>query len=429
MLACIINVKHKHSRLTMLLRYSVENFKGFGSFQTLDMIATPRNEFQESLIQLNEKLNLNVNSNACVIGPNGSGKTHLLDSLAACSAVVLKRDFSEIVPFLLDDHSRNKPTSFSVTLYSTELNEFHVYSFSVFKNKVVSESLSVRKNETSAREKLIFQRDADGVRFSQDLKLLEDFIVPNLDDGGLVVSFAASIKNNNIKFIHEWFEGVIYFNSDLVRVAGPDTVNTILNKARNQMSKEWSDAANQFIDEFINDSCQIIKSLGIKIESLSVKNNEAGDSYLTITPQTKSNTKSSYTFEEAESFFSEGTFNVICLILIFNLLRANSKIILLDEVDGSFHHKLTKAVIDIFRKNHSKTQFIVSTHDALLLDYKFRRDSIFTVTKDDNYNSIIKRVSEFSIRKDAKLSAKYFADEFGALPNIMSIPDSNTDEV
>ncbi|HHF0550120.1 TPA: hypothetical protein ACPHT3_004793, partial [Vibrio alginolyticus] len=67
--------------------------------------------------------------------------------------------------------------------------------------------------------------------------------------------------------------------------------------------------------------------------------------------------------------------------------------------------------------------------DALLLDYKFRRDSIFTVTKDDNYNSIIKRVSEFSIRKDAKLSAKYFADEFGALPNIMSIPDSNTDEV
>ncbi|TOP69541.1 hypothetical protein, partial [Vibrio parahaemolyticus] len=71
-----------------------------------------------------------------------------------------------------------------------ELNEFHVYSFSVFKNKVVSESLSVRKNETSAREKLIFQRNADGVKFSQDLKLLEDFIVPNLDDGGLIVSFA-----------------------------------------------------------------------------------------------------------------------------------------------------------------------------------------------------------------------------------------------
>lgn len=412
----------------MLLRYSVENFKGFGAFQTLDMIATPRNEFQEGLIQLNEKLNLNVNSNACVIGPNGSGKTHLLDSLWACSLVVLKRDFSQIVPFLLDDQSKSKPTSFSVTLYSKELNEFNVYSFSVLKSKVVSESLSVRKNEPSAREKVIFQRDADGVRFSPDLKLLEDFIVPNLDDGGLIVSFAASIKNDNIKFIHEWFNGVIYFNSNVVRSAGPETVITILNNAKKDATKEWSDAANQFINNFINDSCEIIKSLGIKIESMSVKENEAGDSYLTITPKTKSKNNASYTFEEAENFFSEGTFNVICLILIFNLLRSSSKILLLDEVDGSFHHKLTKAVIDIFRRNDVKMQFIVSTHDALLLDYKFRRDSIFTVTKDDNYNSIIKRVSDFSIRKDAKLSAKYFADEFGALPKIMSIPDVNTEE-
>ncbi|SUB90138.1 AAA family ATPase [Photobacterium damselae] len=415
----------------MLLKFSVENYKGIGKQQTLNLLATPKNEYVESLLEIDETTR--ANSYACVIGPNGSGKTHFLESLMSCSQAILSRDFSTIKPFILNDEFRSKPTSFELTLFSKELNELHNYTFSIYKGRVVEESLLVKKNESFAKSRLIFNRKGSEIKFASELKELEEFIVPNLDTGGLVTSFAASIKNDNVKFIHEWANSIILLNPKLIRFAGPDIVHNAINRTINEKVEqkveeyedgaeptEWIPFVRDYFSSLMDDVCNTLVHFDIPIESLKIQEDDSGSYFLTIKPKSNATTQKAYTISEAEEFFSEGTYNALCLLLVVSLLKGSGKILLLDEIDGTFHHKLTQALIDKIRHDQSEMQLIVATHDVLLLDYKFRRDAVFAVTKNNELMSEIERASEFSIRKDAKLSSKYFSDEFGALPRIIS---------
>ncbi|WP_434139232.1 AAA family ATPase [Photobacterium leiognathi] len=414
----------------MLLKFSVENYKGIGKQQTLNLLATPKNEYAESLLEIDETTR--ANSYACVIGPNGSGKTHLLESLMSCSTAIQGRDFSKIKPFLLNDEFRSKPTSFELTLFSKELNEYHNYTFSIYKGRVVEESLLVKKNENFAKSRVIFNRKGSEIKFSSDLKELEEFIVPNLDTGGLVTSFAASIKNDNIKYIHEWAAGIILLNPKLIRIAGPDIVNNSINRIINEKVEqkaeeteggiapdEWISSVREIFSSRMDEACNTLAHFDIPIESLKIQEDDSGSYFLTIKPKSNSTTQMAYTFSEAEEFFSEGTYNALCLLVVVSLLKGSGKVLLLDEIDGTFHHKLTQAIIDRIRHEQSEMQLIIATHDILLLDYKFRRDAVFAVTKNNELMSEVERASDFSIRKDAKLSSKYFSDEFGALPKII----------
>ncbi|PTO51564.1 AAA family ATPase [Vibrio splendidus] len=417
----------------MLLKFTVQNYKGFGKAQTIDLVATPKNEYSESLIEINSSAR--VNSYSCVIGPNGSGKTHLLDSIKCCADAITDRKLKQIKPFILNNDFRTKPTMFEITLFDKDSNEFINYNFCIYKSQVVSEKLIVKKNEPFAKFKVIFERDGSNLAFTQEYKDLEEFISPNLDSGGLVSSFAASLKNNHLKFIYEWAQGVVLLNPRLIRNGGPGIVNGILNGLISEHydpeiadPEHWDTFIKYHFREMLDKCSEKLKNFAIPIESMVIEQDETGNYYLTIKPESKTENQKAYTFSEAEEFFSEGTFNAICLTMIVELISYSDRLLLLDEIDGTFHHKLTRAVIDSIRNNVKMNQFIIATHDALLLDYKFRRDSIFTVTKDSDYFSIVERVSDHSIRKDARLSAKYFADEFGALPKIMEGDDTTEEE-
>ncbi|TNC10952.1 AAA family ATPase, partial [Vibrio diabolicus] len=115
-------------------------------------------------------------------------------------------------------------------------------------------------------------------------------------------------------------------------------------------------------------------------------------------------------------------FNIILIVLIIMGTNSRGNILLLDELDGTFHHKVTIALINLMRSLSKAlhSQFVISTHDIMVMDYNFRRDAILTVSKNSDFETRVVKVSDFSVRKDSKLSLKYFADEFGALPSIIS---------
>ena len=69
-------------------------------------------------------------------------------------------------------------------------------------------------------------------------------------------------------------------------------------------------------------------------------------------------------------------------------------------------------------------QFVLSTHNIPLLDDCFRRDEVNIVIKGDDKSSRIENIAKFSMRKDAKISAKYFRNEFGSLPKILGFMDN-----
>ena len=98
---------------------------------------------------------------------------------------------------------------------------------------------------------------------------------------------------------------------------------------------------------------------------------------------------------------------------------------IVDEIDSSLHHILTKAIVAMFNNIlNKKAQLIFTTHDVLLLDLKnmFRKDQIWLVDVLDESSSKITRLSEFTsrsengIRGDEDITDYYLKGQFGSIP-------------
>ena len=108
----------------MLCQFSFENFKSYKGETTLDFQAAVLPEFKETLIQ--EKSATDLLPVSVVYGPNGGGKTNLLQALSCVISTVVKpvnelqknrqtfilQQNIEATPFLFDEVSRNEPIEF-----------------------------------------------------------------------------------------------------------------------------------------------------------------------------------------------------------------------------------------------------------------------------------------------------------------------------
>ncbi|EGQ8093216.1 TPA: hypothetical protein I7704_13370 [Vibrio vulnificus] len=406
----------------MLLTFGVENFEGIGEMQYLDFIASSKNEFQDTLYKINDTIN--INSGLCVIGPNGAGKSHLLHALYHFSHIpgssISTIDFPT---FILSKKWLGKPTRFEALYYCKELKSFLNYELSVFGGRVITEKLFSRKNRKAAKNKTIFERDENSVKLGRDVNASEEMINATIDSGATLIKFARGLNIPEIKSVYNICLSTLLFTPDMVQEIGHELVKKALGCHSLQNIKDESSLEKMLLASNSRlDICkELIKSFGIPIRKIElVKFNHEFD-IMIIPDNVDTEDTVKISLEQAKLFFSTGTFNLIVMTLIIIGCVAYNSIILLDEIDSSFHHKLTLSIIDLLRKGNVKTdsQFVITTHDIMLLDYDFRRDAIITVTKGDDLETRVDKVSDYSVRKDAKLSIKYFSNEFGALPNIL----------
>jgi AAA15 family ATPase/GTPase len=179
------------------------------------------------------------------------------------------------------------------------------------------------------------------------------------------------------------------------------------------------------IDQLLLATTKTLAKLDLPIKSIEHKRNEDGKLFLIVKLKTLDGINQSLDLREARKFLSKGTFNTLNIVIIINIASAFQSCLLIDEYDAALHHKLSIGILDLIR-NRSETnssQTITATHDIQLLDHNFRRDSIFILSKNENLSTVISKASDYSVRKDAKLSLKYLNNEFGSLPNILSMND------
>ncbi len=202
----------------MLLTFSVENYKGFKKRQTFSMIASSGNEHSEHLYTLPN--GVRVNTFACIIGPNGSGKTHLLESMQALSLLMSDRKIGSCYsPFLLDENSNGSPTTFEVLLYNS-IDE-RVYRYGViFKQKeIIEEWLYSRTLNKSSKEKRIFVRKKGGLSFNREYASIEKLLL-NVSTEATIISFANAISNEILMFAYYWATSNIISKSPMTSFSG-----------------------------------------------------------------------------------------------------------------------------------------------------------------------------------------------------------------
>lgn len=402
----------------MLCQFTVKNYKSIRDEMTFDMQAAAISEHEDKvIIDKNGEQFLPVSA---IYGPNGGGKSNVLEALHTVTAKVLRplyatgdneeRVFLQkkllIEPFAFSEEMKNEPTEFEI-FFRTELAEYR-YILHVKREIVVYECLDRVKLETGRRSAL-FERNAEETILKgvfAKLKISDELsaTLPLLSYLGITYK-----KNEVVKDVLEWFE----YGIDFLNYGNP------IEELRMAVSNS-EDVKQLMLDMIQEMDLDIVDFRVVKDE------NDRIDVY----------TKHMVEGYEAElNLFDEssGTKKLFGLMPFIADSLLSGTTLVIDELDAKIHPVLLRHLIMMFNDmsiNKKKAQLIFTSHDLSTMNSEvFRRDEIWFVAKGNAQNSKLYSLVEFknekgeSVRKDAKFDKQYLEGKYGADPYLRRIID------
>lgn len=401
----------------MLCQFTVKNYKSIRDEVTFDMQAAAISEHEDKIIK--DKDGEQYLPVSAIYGPNGGGKSNVLEAMHTLAAKVLRplyattdndeRVFLQkkliIEPFAFSEETKNEPTEFEI-FFRTETAEYR-YILHVKRDVVVYESLDRVKLDTGRRSAL-FERDEEIVLkgvFAK-LKISDDLsaTLPLLSYLGITYK-----KNEVVKDVLEWFE----YEIDFLNYGNP------IEELRMAVSN--SDDVKQLMLDMIQEmDLDIVDFRVVEDENdrIDVYTKHMVDGY-----ETELNL-----LEE-----SSGTKKLFGLMPFIAASLLTGTVLVIDELDAKIHPVLLRHIIMMFNDmsiNKKKAQLIFTSHDLSTMNSEvFRRDEIWFVAKGNAQNSKLYSLVEFkndkgeSVRKDAKFDKQYLEGKYGADPYLRRIID------
>lgn len=397
----------------MLCQFGFKNFKSYKNETIFDFQAGDLSEFKESLIKDDKATPLLPVS--VVYGPNGGGKTTLLQALSCLITMVvfpiheLKKNRMNLIvqqrvncePFLYDEKSKNEPTEFN--LYFRKNNNEYRYYVAIKNDIVVSESL-FRRGIGAKKTAVIFTREENNIDLGASIG--KSGINTDVNPKMLFLSFLAI--NYNISVIvevQEWFESCVIRN-----YANPITdLKIMINE--NESFKE----------PFLN----LLNEMGIDVCDYRY-DSEKEDFLLT---RKVNNVDYSLSLSKE----SAGTRKLFGSLPILMIALQTGRLAIIDELDAKLHPKLLRYIISLFtdpKINKFGAQLLFTSHDMSTMSNEvFRRDEIWFAALDDEHSSEL--YSLYEIRKEdgkrvnatASYNKQYLEGRYGADPYFKKMLD------
>ena len=397
----------------MLCQFTFQNFKSYKNETTLDYQAAVLPEFKNTLItetSAPDLLPVNV-----VYGPNGGGKSNLLQALACVISTVVKpvnelgknrqgfilQQKIDAVPFLFDKISKNEPTEFQI-FFRIEKNEY-CYYLALKNDEVISESL-YRKAVTGKKTAMIFEREADSISLGYTInkKSLNTSINPKMP----YLSFLAI--NYDIPVISEV---ITWFESCIIRSYANPVVEHQILLAKDAPYKE------QFI--------RALNDMDIDITGYRYRYDEDTKQLF------MQRTLSSQEYELPFSQESDGTKKLIAALPVILLALREGRMVIIDELDAKLHPKLLRYVISLFKNkeiNKYGAQLLFTSHDMCTLKNTiFRRDEIWFAAENTSHESEIYSLHEIRgedndrVKNTAAYDKQYLEGRYGADPYLSNM--------
>ena len=402
----------------MLCQFTVKNYKSIRDEMTFDMQAAAISEHEDKVIM--DKNGEQFLPVSAIYGPNGGGKSNVLEALHTVAAKVLRplyatgdneeRVFLQkrllIEPFAFSEKMKNEPTEFEV-FFRTELAEYR-YILHVKREVFVYECLDRVKLETGRRSAL-FERTVEEITLKgvfAKLKISDELseTLPLLSYLGITYK-----KNEVVKDVLEWFE----YGIDFLNYGNP------IEELRMAVSNS-EDVKQLMLD--------MIQEMDLDIVDFRVVEDE-------------NNRIDVYTKHLVEGYEAElnlleessGTKKLFGLMPFIADSLLSGTTLVIDELDAKIHPVLLRHLIMMFNDmsiNKKKAQLIFTSHDLSTMNSEvFRRDEIWFVAKGNAQNSKLYSLVEFknekgeSVRKDAKFDKQYLEGKYGADPYLRRIID------
>lgn len=395
----------------MLCQFSFQNFKSYKEETTFDFQAAAIPEFSASL--LGEEKSGRLLPVGVVYGPNGGGKSNLLQALSCLITTVVKpihdlektrediviQQKAECEPFLFDDTSRDKPTEFQVYFRQRE-NEYRYY-LALKEDEVVSEALYWRAIG-GRKTGTVFEREESNITLGASINKAS--INTSVNPKMPYLSFLAI--NYDIPVIAEvqkWFESCVIRN-----YANPVVDSTVM------ISKN---------DDVKSRIVQALNDMGIDLTGYRFDENEKQ-----LYTQRTVNGKS-YELRFVDE--SDGTRKLIAVLPVLLMALREGRLVIIDELDAKLHPKLLRYVIAMFKNpkiNQNGAQLIFTSHDVTTMrNTVFRRDEIWFAAENDNHESEIyslyeiRREDNERVNNTAAYDKQYLEGRYGADPYLRNM--------
>lgn len=424
----------------MIHSLSIQNFLSFKDEVIISFEAT-RDTHLGDIHLVEVAKGIRLQKLGIVYGYNASGKSNLIEAFEFLNnfwfnIMDSKEETTGVIPFMLDNDSRNKPSAFKLIFYHKGIK--HRYSLQITKNVVVSERLEYYPGVQPA---LIFERIfEDGISkiaygpkikiSSIEEKEIAIKCIPNISVFASYIQVNTVIKE--IELVVDWMrtrimqtiEPLTVLQKFSEKLAGDNKafksyVLDYLREADFNISNIQSKKIEEVVpDEFIarakiigipeNEIARLEKEKVINIidtefEHFVIKEGSEQKYYLPIEWQ------------------SDGTKRVFGLSgAIYKAIERNA-FLPIDEIESKLHPRLVEYILEKFLRESKSAQLLISTHYDNLFDEDdlLRKDNFWFTEKGEDGATKLYPLSGFTgLGRISSLQKAYKFGKFGAVPNI-----------
>ncbi|MDZ5758588.1 ATP-binding protein [Carnobacterium maltaromaticum] len=401
----------------MLVNFSVDNFKLFNSIDFSMKANASISHLKENYVKNG---NRKILKSAVIFGPNNSGKSSFIEAIIAMKDIVNGKKLEQIhmMP-MMTKKNKNRIIKFKISFYTKKI--FYEFGFSVdfFNKKILNEYLKKGNRFVYKFEKNEIGKVQTGYEdyfdflkiFKSDTSLYLSFLKKSENEFMFPEAFDVYSQFEKIEFINASTKLFPHKSIELLENGNDKFINGIMKNS--DLSIEKLEFDKKTLETLMNHEDDLDVKLGLK-KYFSIKSKHK---------YKNSDAMLSMPFTIMESLGTERLFAFAGEI--YYAIK-EGKILIVDEIDNSFHTIITRNLINLFHSaEHTEGQLITTTHDLLLLEnkYLFRKDQIWFTEKIDAEGylySLDDFTSESGGVRSSKsnLLKKYLENQFGGLPNV-----------
>ena len=339
---------------------------------------------------------------------------------------------------MLDDYSRNAPTSFEFTYVLGGIK--YIYGFSGTKKKIMNEYLY---HTPKGQKAIVFEREGQTFKFTEQ-KAKRKLISETVAENQLFFAVACTMNDTDCVSAMQWFRDYVLFSRDysdipqqLIEYSNDPHMFKAITAYAKDADFAIEDVQFDFDSKEVSDLSELPDDLSTGIKA-------ALNSFMQISAQTSNNSEVQLKTGKvtATSFHvgktsegkieqfplelsdeSDGTRKLMALAPAIESALRNGGLLLVDEIERELHPMLVEYVIAKFQSkasNPNNAQIIFTTHNTELMNETLiRKDQIYFVDKQQSDGSSeLYTISEFATKTTDNIRKGYLLGKYGAIPII-----------
>jgi len=386
------------------------------------MLASSDDTREEDLISFEK---YRVNRIAAIYGPNGSGKTNVLDAISYAKKVLLgsmKRELGDSLN--LSPHKlagKDEPTEFAFQFTTKGIR--YAYGFSIINGLIQKEYLYYFPNN---RQTKIFDRINLEVTEGPSFKKFSEASMDALKNNRLFLACAA-----NYTKVPELEAAFLFFKEELKLFSSAIEANRMFGRAIEffKQNPELKPTYLKIMD-YLGTGIRDIEARAesITLEELQNENIISEAVRKMLKNREISILESTICYDgfktDLESEESIGIKKLFIFLYPYLDVLRGGKVLLCDEIETGLHESIAMGILKLFTQLYPKTnaQIIFTTHDTSLLDGELlRRDQIWFTELDEIRSTDLYSLAEIrNVRKTESLKNGYVSGKYGAIPMLNS---------